>query len=75
MTKLPRDVSGERAAKAFGRIGFVLDHQSGSHMILIHGDDPARRLTVPAHRTIKPGLLRKLVKDAGLSVEQFIELL
>jgi predicted RNA binding protein YcfA (HicA-like mRNA interferase family) len=74
MTKLPRDVSGERAAKAFGRIGFVLDHQSGSHMIPVHPDDPAKRLTVPAHRALKPGLLRKLVKDAGLSVEQFVEL-
>jgi predicted RNA binding protein YcfA (HicA-like mRNA interferase family) len=75
MTKLPREVSGERAVRAFGRIGFVVDHQTGSHMVLAHTSDPRKRLTVPNHRVLKPGLLLKLIKEAGLTVEQFIELL
>ena len=75
MTKLPRDVSGERAVKAFGRVGYVVSHQTGSHIILTHGGDLRKQLTVPRHRTLKPGLLSKLIKDSGLTVEQFIELL
>ncbi|HEV8385549.1 MAG TPA: type II toxin-antitoxin system HicA family toxin [Candidatus Acidoferrales bacterium] len=75
MPKLPRDVSGERAVRAFGRAGFVLHHQTGSHMILIHPGDPLKTLTVPNHKALRPGTLSKLIKDAGLSVEQFIELL
>ena len=75
MTKLPRDVSGERAVNAFSRAGFSVDHQSGSHVILIHSDDPRKRLSVPMHGSLKPGLLAKLIKDAGLTVGQFLELL
>ncbi len=75
MAKLPREVSGDRAVKAFGRAGFVVDHQTGNHIILTHPEDPRKRLSVPRHRTLKPGLLSKLIKDSGLTVEQFIELL
>lgn len=75
MTKLPRDVSGERAVRAFGRIGYVEDHQTGSHIILVHSQDPVRHLTVPMHRSLKPGTLRRLIKDAGLTVEEFVDLL
>ncbi|MCL4523865.1 MAG: type II toxin-antitoxin system HicA family toxin [Acidobacteria bacterium] len=53
----------------------MVHHQTGSHIILIHPDDPLKTLTVPNHRTLKPGTLSKLVKDAGLAIEQFIELL
>jgi predicted RNA binding protein YcfA (HicA-like mRNA interferase family) len=75
MAKVPRDVSGERAVRAFRRIGYVLDHQTGSHMILTHTDASRKPLTIPNHRTIKVGLLAKFIKDAALSVEEFIELL
>lgn len=44
-------------------------------MILIHPGDPLKTLTVPNHKALRPGTLSKLIKDAGLSVEQFIELL
>jgi predicted RNA binding protein YcfA (HicA-like mRNA interferase family) len=73
--KLPRDVSGQRAVKAFNRVGYEVDHQTGSHIIMIHQTDPLKRLTIPNHRFLKPGLLSKLIKDAGLTVEQFINLL
>jgi predicted RNA binding protein YcfA (HicA-like mRNA interferase family) len=52
-----------------------VDHQTGSHIIMIHQTDPLKRLTIPNHRFLKPGLLSKLIKDAGLTVEQFINLL
>jgi predicted RNA binding protein YcfA (HicA-like mRNA interferase family) len=75
MTKLPRDVSGERAVKAIGRAGFVVDHQTGSHVILIHRSDPRKRFSVPRHRALKPGLLLKPIKDSSLTVERFLSLL
>jgi predicted RNA binding protein YcfA (HicA-like mRNA interferase family) len=75
MPKLPRDLSGERAAKAFGRVGYVVDHQSGSHIIMYHPGDPRKRLTIPNHKFLKPGLLSKLIKDAGLTVVKFVDLL
>lgn len=75
MPKLPRDVSGERAVKAFGRVGYVVDHQTGSHIIMYVPDDPRKRLTIPNHKFLKPGLLSRLIKDAGLTVDQFVELL
>ena len=75
MPKLPRDVSGEQARQAFERAGWIFDRQTGSHMILYHPQRPPVTLSVPRHKSLKPGTLRRLIKDAGLSVEQFIELL
>lgn len=75
MAKLPRDVSGEQARQAFERAGWIFDRQTGSHMILYHPQRPQVTLSVPRHKSLKPGTLRRLIKDAGLLVEQFIELL
>lgn len=74
MTKLPV-LSGQEVTKAFERIGFVIDHQTGSHIILRHAKPPYRRLTVPVHKEVAKGTLRALIQQAGLSVEQFMELL
>lgn len=74
MAKLPT-CSGAQAVRAFGRAGYVVDHQTGSHIILRHIAPPHRRLTVPNHRELKKGVLRSLIRQAGLSVEQFVKLL
>jgi predicted RNA binding protein YcfA (HicA-like mRNA interferase family) len=73
--KLPRDVSGQQAVKAFRRIGYSLDHTVGSHAVLMHEGDPRKRLVVPLHRAVKVGTLSKLIKDAGITVDEFVELL
>ncbi|MFI5200997.1 MAG: type II toxin-antitoxin system HicA family toxin [Candidatus Kapaibacterium sp.] len=44
-------------------------------MILRHTEAHHRRLTVPNHRTLAKGTLRKIIRDAGLTVEQLIDLL
>jgi predicted RNA binding protein YcfA (HicA-like mRNA interferase family) len=75
MAKLPRGVSGDRARKAFESAGWVFDRQSGSHMVLIHPQRATVNLSVPRHRELKPGILRKLIRDSGLTVDQFLELL
>jgi len=72
--KLPV-ISGPEAVRAFGRVGYNLDHQSGSHVILRHRDPPHRRLSVPNHRELATGTLRALIREAGLTVDEFVELL
>lgn len=66
-------ISGDKFVRAVAPIGFSVDRMQGSHMILI---GPAgRRLTVPRHRELGRGLLRALIRDAGLTREEFLELL
>ena len=72
MAQLPV-VSGRQAAKAFEKIGFVFDHQSGSHRIHYRAD--GRHLSIPDHRELDRGLLRGLIRDAGITVEEFVRLL
>jgi predicted RNA binding protein YcfA (HicA-like mRNA interferase family) len=74
MPKLPV-ISGREAVKAFSKIGYEVDHQTGSHIILRQREYPHRRLTVPNHKEISKGTLRGLIKQSGLTVEEFIELL
>ncbi len=75
MVKLPRDVSGREVVRAFEKIGYYVDHQKGSHIILKNVDRRLPRLSVPAHKTIRVGLLKKLIRDAGLAVGDFAKLL
>jgi len=73
--KLPI-ISGQVAVAAFQRLGYKVARQRGSHIRLRHPLDPSRKpLTVPDHQTLKPGLLRKLIRDARLDVEEFSRLL
>ena len=74
MPKLPV-ASGRDVVKALSKTGFQLDHQTGSHLILRQNDPPHRRITVPNHKEIAKGTLRAIIADAGLTVEQFIDLL
>ena len=73
MPQLPV-VSGHEARRPFEKAGWTFDRQKASHMILIKAGVPAN-LSVPNHRELDRGLLRGLIRDAGLTVEQFIELL
>ena len=72
--KLPV-VSGPQAIKAFGKIGYVVDRQRGSHIILRQPEAPHRRLSIPNHKVVAKGTLRTLIKEAGLEIDEFIRLL
>ncbi len=73
--KLPV-ISGREAVQAFQRFGYEVVRQRGSHIRLRHPTDPAKQpLTIPDHRTLKPGLLRRLIRDAQIEVEEFQKLL
>jgi len=74
LSKLPV-VSGKQLCKALAKMGYLIDHQTGSHIILRQEDPPHRRLTVPAHSEIANGTLRAIIRQAGLTVDEFQELL
>jgi predicted RNA binding protein YcfA (HicA-like mRNA interferase family) len=75
MAKIP-SLTARKVIRALKRAGFVEDRQKGSHLVLIHPGTKARTV-VPVHhgQTIKEPLLRAIVRDANLSVVEFIELL
>ena len=73
MSKLPA-ISGKQCIQALEKIGFVTYRQRGSHITLVR-DEPQTQLTVPNHKTIAKGTLRSIIKQAGLSVEEFVNLL
>ncbi|HET6878653.1 MAG TPA: type II toxin-antitoxin system HicA family toxin [Pirellulales bacterium] len=75
MAELPQ-VTGAQACRAFAKFGFVLDRIRASHHILRKPGFP-NVLSVPIHgnKALKKGTLRTLIRDAGISVEQFVEAL
>lgn len=66
-------ISGDEFVRAVARAGFIWDHTVGSHMILVGPN--RRRLSVPRHKELGRGLLRALIRDAGLTREEFVALL
>jgi predicted RNA binding protein YcfA (HicA-like mRNA interferase family) len=67
--KVPRDVSGTEAVKALRRLGFVVTRQVGAHIRMAKG---ATRVTVPNHKTILPKTLQTTLRQAGVSLEDFL---
>jgi predicted RNA binding protein YcfA (HicA-like mRNA interferase family) len=67
-------VSGREARRVFEKRGWRFDRQRGSHMILVK-TGVAANLSVPDHRELDRGLLRGLIRDAGMTVEDFNSLL
>ena len=72
MTKLPL-ISGKRAIKVFTKIGYQVVRKRGSHFRLHHSEK--RPLTVPDHKVLGKGLLRRLLRDSEVSIDDFIKLL
>ena len=73
MAKLPTDLSGREVRTTLERAGFVFRRQRGSHMVL-RRDAPYARVVVPDHKQIRAGTLRRIIADAGLSIDQFMQL-
>lgn len=73
MSKLPV-ISGTECVKALERIGFVVNRQRGSHIILVR-EEPKTTVSVPEHNSLDRGTLRAIIKQVGLSVDEFVELL
>lgn len=76
MTQLPA-LTGKDVIRALQKAGFVVIRTSGSHHRLEHPGDPSRIATVPVHagRTLKRGTLHGIIKQAGLTADEFVALL
>jgi len=73
--KLPA-ISGHDAIKTLKKAGFSVIRQKGSHVRLekINGETVIK-ITVPLHKTLKKGTLERIIKDAGLTTDEFLQLL
>jgi predicted RNA binding protein YcfA (HicA-like mRNA interferase family) len=73
--KLPSHVSSREAIAIFKKIGFRVVRTKGSHVRLRDEATPDHgALTVPKPESLKPGLLRKLIRGASLDVDEFLRL-
>ena len=73
--KLPV-LKAKEVVRALKRAGFYVHHQTGSHARLLHRTQTDLRVTVPIHsKDIPPSLLRRILKQAGLSEDEFAELI
>jgi len=68
-------INPQKLIKILQTAGFNLIRQKGSHIIMI--DDKKTRIVIPVHpgKDVKPGLIRAIIKEAGLSREDFFKLL
>jgi predicted RNA binding protein YcfA (HicA-like mRNA interferase family) len=73
MSKLP-SLSGRACMKALERAGFVVKRQEGSHVIL-RRPEPFAQLVVPDHKELDRGTFRAIIRQADLTVEEFLRLL
>ncbi|HLB71419.1 MAG: type II toxin-antitoxin system HicA family toxin [Candidatus Methanoperedens sp.] len=73
--KLP-SISGKEVIKTLKKAGFVVVRQRGSHVRLEKASDgDVIKVTVPLHTPLKKGTLCRIVKDAGFTTDEFIDLL
>jgi predicted RNA binding protein YcfA (HicA-like mRNA interferase family) len=72
MAKLP-SIRAREAARVATSIGFALDRQRGSHAVYYRASD-RRRVVIPMHgsKDLKPGTLRGIINDLGLTIDEFI---
>jgi predicted RNA binding protein YcfA (HicA-like mRNA interferase family) len=75
MAKLPA-VTARQVLRVLKRAGFVEERQKGSHVILFHPQKKTRTV-VPVHsgKTLKRPLLKAILNDAGLTLQEFLDLM
>jgi len=74
MSPLP-SISGKEAVRAFKRAGWEIRRIGSSRHVIMKKDGTSNTLSIPDHKILDRGLLRSLIRDAFLSVEEFSKLL
>jgi len=73
--KLPV-LSGQDLIRILGKFGYEVVRQKGSHVRLRHSSDSTRKpVTIPLHTEIAFGTLKRILRDAGITVEQLVSTL
>ena len=65
--------SGSEAVRKFQKAGWTVSRQKGSH-IMMTKQGYQWTLSIPQHKELGPGLLRKLIRQAGLAIDEFNKL-
>ncbi|HEX9991014.1 MAG TPA: type II toxin-antitoxin system HicA family toxin [Chloroflexia bacterium] len=73
MSVLP-SLSGRECVAALQKAGFLIARQRGSHIVL-RRDNPPAQVVVPDHKELDRGTLRAIIRQAGLGVDEFLELM
>ena len=68
MPELPR-ISGDEAIKVFIKLGFYQARQKGSHVVMRRDD---KGCVIPQHKELAVGTLRSAIRQAGISVDEFV---
>jgi predicted RNA binding protein YcfA (HicA-like mRNA interferase family) len=70
-------INGKRVIQALAKAGFTVNRVVGSHHVMTYPGDERRTVTVPVHgaRDLKPGTLRSIIRQAGLTIDDFVKLL
>lgn len=73
MSRLPVH-SGAECVKALTKVGFEVYRQRGSHIVVVRKSPPAQT-TIPNHKELDRGTLRAIIRQTGLTVDEFLALL
>jgi len=71
MASLIPVLSGQKVVRAFERLGWQVARQKASHIVLVKPGELAT-LSVPDHKEVARGTLRSLIRDANLTVHEFL---
>ncbi len=74
MTRIPR-IKGKELTRILERAGFQIDRTRGSHVFLKHPDGRATAVPIHSGETIGPGLMRAILRDVEMSVNELADLL
>jgi predicted RNA binding protein YcfA (HicA-like mRNA interferase family) len=74
MAKLPR-VSGQECLDALTKVGFYFVRRSRGTHLYVRRDKPFVQVAIPDHKELPPGTLRRIIREAGLTIDEFVELL
>ena len=73
--RIPRDLNGADLAKRVGQFGYTITRQSGSHIRLTRSNgDREQHLTIPAHKPLRVGTLRQILKDVADHTHKTLEM-
>ena len=72
MVRLPGEIDGRRFLRAMARFGWIVERQRGSHRKLVH---PDRRdfLIFAFHKTLGRNTVRRILRQAGIDEDSFVE--
>jgi len=74
MSKLP-SLTGKEVVSLLKKVGFIVERQRGSHVLLKHGDGRATVVPIHSGEAIGPGLLSKILRDVEMTKDELLKIL